>query len=175
MLVSAIVAMDKNKVIGVNNGIPWYLPADFRYFKRKTMEHHIVMGRKCFDSIGKPLPKRTNIILTRNPYFLATGCLVYHSLEEALGFAHDNDEQECFIIGGTEIYKLAWQYLDRLYITQVDTEVTYTKEDEVVYFPQLEEGQWKEVSSDPRQSDEKNEFDYTYKVYERIPNKNEIA
>ena len=171
MLVSAIVAMDKNKVIGVNNGIPWYLPADFRYFKRKTMEHHIVMGRKCFDSIGKPLPKRTNIILTRNPYFLATGCLVYHSLEEALTFAYDNEEEECFIIGGTEIYKLAWQYLDRLYITEVDTEVSYTEDDQVVFFPALEKDQWKEVSSDPRVADEKNEFNYTYKVYERIPDK----
>ncbi len=171
MRVSAIVAMDKNNVIGVNNGIPWYLPADFRYFKRKTIEHHIVMGRKCFDSIGKPLPKRTNIILTRNLFFIATGCLVYHYLEEALSFAHDNNEEECFIIGGTEIYKLAWPYLDKLYITEVDTEVSFTKEDHVVYFPDVEEGQWQEVSSDPRKADEKNEFNFTFKVYERIPNK----
>ena len=167
MLVSAIVAMDKNKVIGVNNGIPWYLPADFRYFKRKTMEHHIIMGRKCFDSIGKPLPKRTNIILTRNPYFIATGCLVFHSLEEALTLAYENGEEECFIIGGTEIYKLAWEYLDRLYITEVDTEVEFKKEDHVVYFPDIDNDHWTEVSKDLRESDHKNEFNYTFKVFEK--------
>jgi len=167
MLVSAIVAMDKNKVIGVNNDIPWHLPADFRYFKRKTMEHHIVMGRKCFDSIGKPLPKRTNIILTRNPFFIATGCLVFHSLEEALTLADENGEEECFIIGGTEIYKLAWEYLDRLYITEVDTEVTFKEEDHVVYFPDVNEKHWAEVSSEPREADHKNEFNFTFKVYEK--------
>jgi len=167
MLVSAIVAMDKNRVIGVNNAIPWHLPADFRYFKRKTIEHHIVMGRKCFDSIGKPLPKRTNIILTRNPYYLATGCLVFHTLEDALSVAYDNKEEECFIIGGTEIYKLAWEYLDRLYITEVDTEVEFGKEDQVVYFPEVDGTDWKEVSSTPKEADEKNKFNYTFKVYER--------
>ena len=166
MLVSAIVAMDKNKVIGVNNEIPWYLPADFRYFKRKTIDHHIIMGRKCFDSIGKPLPKRTNIILTRNPYFIATGCLVYHTLEEALGLAYDNKEEECFIIGGSEIYKLAWKYLDRLYITEVDTEVSIKEGDDVVYFPDLEVDKWQEVSSKTKEADEKNEHNYTFKVYE---------
>ncbi len=168
MLVSAIVAMDKNKVIGVNNEIPWYLPADFRYFKRKTIDHHIVMGRKCFDSIGKPLPKRTNIILTRNPYFIATDCLVYHSLEEALSLAYDNQEEECFIIGGTEIYKLAWQYLDKLYITEVDTEVAHKEEDYVVHFPELDPAEWTEVNSVPKEADEKNEFGYTFKIYERV-------
>jgi len=174
MLVSAIVAMDKNKVIGVNNKIPWHLPGDFRYFKRKTMEHHIVMGRKCFDSIGKPLPKRTNIILTRNPYFIATGCLVYHSLEEALGLAYDNKEEECFIIGGTEIYKLAWPYLDKLYITEVDTEVSISNEDAAVYFPELEENVWELTDSTEKAADEKNEFAYTFKVYERILNKEKV-
>ncbi len=167
MLVSAIVAMDKNRVIGVNNEIPWYLPADFRYFKRKTMEHHIIMGRKCFDSIGKPLPKRTNIILTRNPYFIATGCLVFHNLEEALSLADENNEEECFIIGGTEIYKLAWSYIDRLYITEVDMEVTPNQDDQVVFFPEVNPKEWKEVSSNPKEADEKNEFNYTFKVYER--------
>jgi len=168
MLVSAIVAMDKNKVIGVNNKIPWYLPSDFRYFKRKTTEHHIIMGRKCFDSIGKPLPNRTNIILTRNPYFIATSCLVYHSIEEALGFAYDNDEEECFIIGGTEIYKLAWPYLDKLYITEVDTAVATKEDDEVIYFPDFTMEEWGLISSREKPSDEKNEFAYTFKVYEKI-------
>jgi len=98
MIISAIVAVANDYTIGKNNDIPWYLPADLKYFKKVTLGHHIIMGRKCYQSIGRPLPKRTNIIITRNPYFIASNCIVKHSLEDALQLAQDNNEEEVFII-----------------------------------------------------------------------------
>ncbi len=163
MIVSAIVAVAKNNVIGKNNDIPWYLPADLKYFKAKTLNHHIIMGRKSYESIGRRLPKRTNIIVTRNPYFIATNCLIVHSVEEALELALDNGEEEAFIIGGAQIYELSIPYLDRLYITEVDLEV-----EGEVFFPELDMTEWKLVSEDPRKAEGKNEHDYVFKVYERI-------
>ena len=112
MIVSAIVAVAKNNVIGINNGIPWYLPADLKYFKKTTLNHHIIMGRKSYESIGRPLPKRTNVIVTRDPFFMASNCLVVHSVEEGLQLALDNNETEAFIIGGGEIYRLGMPFVD---------------------------------------------------------------
>jgi len=106
MIVSAIVAMANGRVIGKDNDLPWYLPADLKHFKKVTSGHHIIMGRKCFESIGKPLPNRTNIVLSRNPYYIASNCIVTHDLELALEIAFDNKEEEAFIIGGGEIYKI---------------------------------------------------------------------
>lgn len=164
MIVSAIVAIDKNRVIGKGNDIPWYLPADLKYFKRRTLHHHIIMGRKSFESIGRPLPKRTNIIITRNPFFIASNCLVVNTLEEALQIAKDNEETEAFIIGGGEIYRLGMPFLDRVYLTEVDT----TVEGGEVFFPRLHPEEWKEISSESHQPDEKNEHAYTFKILERI-------
>ena len=110
---SAILAMSKNRVIGSNNRIPWYLPNDLKLFKKTTLNHHIIMGRKTFLSIGKPLPKRTNIVLTRNPFFMASGVIVAYSLEESISIAEKNGEEEVFIIGGGEIYQMSLPYLDR--------------------------------------------------------------
>lgn len=162
MKISAIVAISKNRVIGNENDIPWYLPADLKYFKKTTLNHHIIMGRNTFQSIGKPLPKRTNIVLTRNAYFLASGCLVAHSLKQALELAFDNEEKEVFIIGGGQIYELALPYVDKVYLTEVDVEVAGD-----VLFPFLPDSIWKETSSEAHQPDEKNEYAYTFKVYER--------
>jgi len=138
MIVSAIVAMANDQVIGKDNDLPWYLPADLKHFKKVTSGHHIIMGRKCFESIGKPLPKRTNIILSRNPYYVASNCIVTHDLQLALEIAYDNKEDEAFneafIIGGGEIYKAALPQLDRLYITEVQVEV---KGENLVYFPEV--------------------------------------
>ena len=92
MIVSAIVAVGRNNVIGKDNDIPWHLPADLKYFKRRTLNHHIIMGRKSFESIGRPLPMRTNIIVTRNPFFIASNCLVAPSIEESSSIAYDNGE-----------------------------------------------------------------------------------
>ncbi len=162
MIVSAIVAISKNRVIGKDNDIPWYLPADLKYFKRTTLNHHIIMGRKTFQSIGRPLPKRTNIVLTRNPYFVASNCLVAQSVEQALEMAYDNGETEAFIIGGGQIYELAMPFLDRVYLTEVDLEVEGT-----VFFPVLDTAFWKETTSKSYEADEKNKYAYAFKVFEK--------
>lgn len=162
MIVSAIAAISRNRVIGIDNGIPWYLPADLAFFKRTTMGHFVVMGRLTFLSMGRPLPKRTNVVVTRDPFFTATGCLVAHSLEEALEMAADAAETEVFIIGGGQIYRHSLDYLDRLYLTEVDVEV-----DGEVYFPELVEDEWTLVRSESHPADEKNEYAYTFKLLER--------
>lgn len=162
MIISCIVAVAKNNVIGKDNDIPWYLPADLKYFKKRTLDHHIIMGRKCFTSIGRPLPKRTNVIITRDPFFIATNCLVTHSIAEALELAKENGEEEAFIIGGGTIYEQTKELWDRLYITEVDLEA-----DGDVFFPQIDEAKWKLVDEEKNEPDEKNEYHYTFKVLER--------
>ena len=162
MTVSAIVAVAKNNVIGVNNDIPWYLPADLKYFKRKTLDHHIIMGRKSYESIGRPLPKRTNVIVTRDPFYIASNCLVVHSVEEGLKLALDNNEEEAFIIGGGEIYRLAMPFVDRLYLTEVDLEV-----EGAVYFPEIDFSEWELISEEAHEPDEKNKMGYVFKLLER--------
>jgi dihydrofolate reductase len=163
MILSAIVATDRNGVIGKDDDIPWHLPADLKYFKRRTLNHHIIMGRKTFESIGRPLPKRTNIIVTRNPFFIASNCLVAGSLESAIELARSNGEEEAFIIGGGMIYEQSIPLIERLYLTEVDAEV----ENGEVFFPKLDPALWTEVSSESHQPDEKNPHAYTFKVLER--------
>ena len=162
MIISTIVASARNNVIGKDNDIPWYLPADLKYFKKQTLGHHILMGRKCFESIGKPLPKRTNIILTRNPYFIASNCLVVHTLEEAIDIASANDEEELFIIGGGQVYEMTMHLWDRIYMTDVDL---YVEGD--VYFPAIDIRDWELKSQEDCAPDEKNEYAYSFKIYER--------
>lgn len=162
MRISAIVAMANNRVIGRNNDIPWYLPADLKYFKKVTLGHHIIMGRKCYESIGNPLPKRTNIVITRNLFYVSSGCLVTHSLEDALQIAKNNGEEEAFIIGGAQIYDLAMPYVERLYLTEVNLEVEGD-----VLFSELDMEQWNLLSEEAHTADEKNPYDYVFKVLER--------
>jgi len=162
MIISAIVATAKNNVIGKNNDIPWYLPADLKYFKKITLNHHIIMGRNCYESIGRPLPKRTNVIVTRNLYYTASNCLIVHSIEEGLEIAKNNGVEEVFIIGGAQIYEQSVAYWDRLYLTEVDLEVEGD-----VFFPEIDLSNWKTISADPHQAAGKNEFDYTFKILER--------
>ena len=162
MIISAIVAMAKNRVIGRDNEIPWYLPEDFKWFKKNTLGHCIIMGRKCFESIGRPLPKRTNIIISRDMFYIASGCIVAHSLEEALEIARRESETEAFIIGGGEIYRQSMHLLDKLYITDVDLEV-----DGDVFFPEFNESEWETVFVESHSKDEKNEHNYHFRVLER--------
>lgn len=162
MRISCIVAVAENNVIGKDNDIPWYLPADLKYFKRTTLDHHILMGRNCYQSIGKPLPKRTNVILTRDPFYIASSCLVAHSIEEGLLMAKENGEEECFIIGGGEIYKQSIAFWDRIYLTKVDLKVEGD-----IYFPDLDMDEWSLVSEEAHSKDEKNEYDYRFLVYDR--------
>lgn len=162
MIISAIVAVAKNRVIGKDNDIPWYLPADLKYFKRKTLDHHILMGRKCYESIGRPLPKRVNVVITRNPFFIASNCLVVHSVDEGLKLAQENGAEEVFIIGGAQIYELSYPFWDRLYLTEVDIEPEGD-----VFFQELEMEDWTLVSEEAHQAEGKNEHNYTFKVLER--------
>lgn len=164
MLVSAILAAARNRVIGdENNQIPWHLSSDLKYFKRTTLGHHVIMGRKTFESMGRPLPKRTNIVITRDPYYAVSGCLVARSLPEALSLAYDNGETEAFIIGGGQIYALSIPLLDRLYLTEVEAEPEGT-----VFFPEINFQEWQLLSSKSHPADEKNDHAYTFKVFERI-------
>lgn len=143
--------------------IPWYLPADLKYFKKNTLNHHVIMGRKTFESIGKPLPNRTNVVITRDLYFVANGCLVAHSLEEALELAKRNAEEEAFIIGGAEIYSLSLPYLDKLYLTEVLAEFEGDK-----FFPEINFAEWKEVKSEHYAPDAKNLYPYVFRILEKV-------
>lgn len=162
MLVSAIAAVGHNGVIGHNNQIPWYLPADLKYFKRTTLNHFVIMGRRSFESIGRPLPNRTNVVITRDPFFIASGCLVVQSVEQALELAWDAEETEAFIIGGGEIYRQSLPFWDRIYLTEVDIAVPGD-----TFFPDPDWEEWNLVSEEPHIPDEKNEFAWTFKVFER--------
>ena len=163
MIVSAIVATARNNVIGKDNQIPWYLPADLAYFKRTTLDHHVLMGRNSFRSIGRPLPKRTNIVITRDPFFKADGVQVAHSVEEALGMAYDNGETEAFIIGGGQIYRDSMDLWDKVYLTEVDMEVEGD-----VFFPVLDPAEWRETWRETHVPDAKNEWTYTFRILERV-------
>lgn len=155
--ISAIFAMSENRVIGKENKIPWYLPADFKHFKTITLGHPIIMGRKTFESIGKPLANRTNIIITRDKNYKADGCTIVNSLEDALMLATSIDQEEVFIIGGAEIYKQAMDNLDCVYLTIVHANI-----DGDTFLPELPSGEWKEIEKEVHRRDEKNMYDYSF-------------
>jgi dihydrofolate reductase len=160
MKISAIAAMGENRAIGFRGKIPWHLSADFKRFKELTVGHPIIMGRKTFESIGKPLPGRVNVVITTDRAYVAEGCIVVHSLDEALAAAHDADE--VFIIGGAQIYELALPKVQTLYLTKVHG--TFEGD---AFFPELNESEWRLVSSEDHPKDEKNDADFTWLVYER--------
>ena len=162
MIVSLIVATDRKGGIGIDARLPWHLPADLKRFRELTMGHHLIVGRKTFDSIGKALPGRQMIIVTRDRSFQAKDCLVAHSVEEALQLARGRGEDEVFVGGGGEIYAQSLTFADRIYLTIVEAEV---KAD--AFFPQLRDGEWIERMSESHQVDEKNAFPFTFKVLER--------
>lgn len=163
MIVSAIFAVSENNVIGKGNDLPWRMPADLKHFKNITMGHPVIMGRKSFDSIGRPLPGRHNIVVTRDRNFRAEGVSVVHSLREAVEIAGADRPEEVFIIGGAQIYKKAFPYCDRLYMTRIHTE---TEGD--VFLPEVDFSAWKLISEEKHLPDEKNIHDYTFRIYERI-------
>ena len=163
MQITAIAAMSQNRVIGSDNEIPWYLQEDFKFFKKTTLNHHIIMGRKTFESIGKPLPKRTNIVITRNPFFIASNVITANSLENALAIAAENGETEVFIIGGGTIYQQSLPMLDKIYLTEVATEVTGD-----TFFPELSLEEWQSSIILSHSKDAKNDHDFTIKLYEKL-------
>ncbi|CAK6475097.1 dihydrofolate reductase [Peribacillus castrilensis] len=160
-MISLIVAMDQNRVIGKNNKLPWHLPADLQYFKKVTMGHPIVMGRKTFESIGRVLPGRENVIVTRNQEFKAEGCVVLHDIAQIKMFA-DNHEEEVFVIGGAEIFKEILPFTDRLYITEIHE--TFEGD---TFFPEIDENEWDEISSKPGSIDEKNRFAHDFIILQK--------
>jgi len=158
-VLSIIVAADRNNVIGKDNALIWHLPNDLRYFKEKTTGHAIIMGRRTFDSVGKPLPNRRNIIITRNADFKVDGCEVVTSLEAALSLV--NPDEENFIVGGEEIYRQALPLTDRVYLTRIDHEFEGDR-----HFPELGPD-WKLIEETEGIVDEKNPFAHTFLVFDR--------
>jgi dihydrofolate reductase len=162
LIISLLVAADEDGGIGVDNRLPWRLSSDLKKFKELTMGHHMIMGRKTYDSIGRPLPGRTSIVITRNPDFQAEGVLAAHSLAEALEMAQEAGEDEAFVIGGGEIFFQALTVAHRIYLTRVHVMV---KAD--VFFPVLDLEDWEEKHAEFRAPDEKNEFPFTFYILER--------
>jgi dihydrofolate reductase len=161
-MISAIVAVAKNAVIGKEDGLPWYLPAELARFKQVTMGHPIIMGRKTHESIGRALPGRTNIVLTRSRDFSAEGCVVVQSLKQAIEEAKKAEgADEIFIIGGESIYMEAMPLLDRIYLTKVDAKVDGDK------FFRFDEKDWKQVSSEKHEKDDKNQYNFEFLLLER--------
>ncbi len=159
-MISIIWAMGKNNALGCKNRMPWYLPADFAYFKKVTLGKPVIMGRKTYESIGKPLPGRKNIIITRDMDFRPEGCIAVNSIDGAKAYAA---EGEAFIIGGAEIYRAFLPLAHKLYITEIDQAFEAD-----TYFPEINYSQWKLVSSRQGPRDEKNPYDYKFLVYERV-------
>jgi len=161
-VVSLIVAMSSNRVIGRDGDLPWHLPADLRHFKKTTMGHHLIIGRATWDEVGKPLPGRTMVVVTRNRGFSADGVLIAHSVEEALALVRDDNEP--FIGGGAEIYRqaLVADVVERLYITRVHAHV-----DGDTFFPPIDLDQWLLADRVDHPADEKNEHSYTFERYDR--------
>lgn len=159
-MISMIVATGKERVIGQDNQMPWHLPADLAYFKKVTGGQTIVMGRKTFESIGRALPNRRNIVLTTSPSFQAEGCEVVHSISDILTIG--KNEKELFIIGGSKLYEEMMPYADRLYITHIHHSFEGDR-----YFPHYDEDEWTIVSCEKGHSDEKNPYNYEFVVYDR--------
>ena len=161
MLLSIIVAMDRQGTIGRENGLPWRLSADLKHVKAITMGKPIIMGRKTHESIGKPLPGRENIIISRNSDYKSEGCMVFTDIEDALEYCHYHDE--VIIMGGAELYQQTLSRATRIYLTEVHAEVQGD-----AYFPRYKPDQWREVNRVDYYKDEKNEFDYSFVVLDRI-------
>lgn len=163
--ISLIAALAENRCIGIDNKLPWYLPEDLKYFKAATTGKPIIMGRTTFDSLGKPLPNRTNIVITRNAEFAHEGVKVAHSLEEALkiseAVAHIQGGDEVVVIGGAQIYALALPLADRLYLTEVHKSVEGD-----AFFPEFDKAQWSEVER-RRFHYEPAALDYSFVIYQR--------
>jgi dihydrofolate reductase len=158
--VSLIVAMAKNRVIGANNTLPWHLPADLKHFKALTMGHHIVMGRKTYESIGKPLPGRTSVVVTRNANYSVPGVVVVNSLAAAISAC--GDDEEIFEIGGAELSRLAITLADRISLTEIDADISGD-----AHFTELDCKFWQETGRVSHAPDEKNLYHYHFVVYDR--------
>ncbi len=161
-MISILVAMDKDGLIGKDNDLPWRLPNDLKYFKQLTTNHTILMGRKTYESIGRPLPNRINVVLTRNKDFQPEGCQVVHSIEEVQKLFKEESNDELFVIGGSDIFKLLLPYTDRLYITKIDERFEGD-----TFFPEIDFDSWNLVSKEQGEKDENNPYDYYFCIYDK--------
>ena len=159
MIVSIVVAISENNAIGKNNQLLWYLPADLKHFKNITTGHTVIMGRKTYESVGKPLPNRRNIIITRQDITIE-GCEVVKSIEDALALCAD--EEEVFIVGGADIYRQSMHLTNRIYLT-----VVHQKFDADSFFPEIHYDEWLETEQEDHEPDEKNKLPYSFITLER--------
>ena len=167
MTVSIIAILAANDVIGRDNDLPWHMPADLKRFKTLTMGHHLIMGRKTFDSIRRPLPGRINVVVTRNVDFSPDGVAVARSVDEAISKAEAAGDEEIFIAGGAEIFAQTLHRADRMYLTRLHAEIEGD-----TYFPEFDDvNEWKLVDAEHFEPDEKNAWPYSFLTYERGPDR----
>lgn len=165
MIISLIAAFTENRVIGKNNDLPWHLPDDMKHFMQTTSGHHVIMGRKNYESLPKkfrPLPNRTNIVVTRQADYDAAGCIVVNSIPQAIDIAIENREQEVFIIGGAEIYTQSLAMANRLYLTEIKTSLEGD-----AFFPSFDAQTWHEVSRKHHPMDDKHIYAFDFVIYEK--------
>jgi dihydrofolate reductase len=161
-MLSHIVAASENNIIGTDNGLPWKLSGDFRYFKNKTWGMPVIMGRNTFESMEKDLPGRINIVVTKKTNWHPENVFIVHNISDAIDKAKESDVKEIFIIGGGKIFKETINIVDRIYLTRVHAQV----EGDTSY-PEIDTSVWKIVSAEDHPADEKNNFSYTFEVWER--------
>ena len=157
---SIIVALASNRAIGINNTLPWRIPADLQHFKKLTMGHHMIMGRKTFESIGKPLPGRTTVVVSRDRNLKIDGCIVAHSLPEAI--ASCASDPQIFIVGGADIYAQALGLADTLYLTEIQQEIAGD-----AWFPEFDRSEWQEVSREKHRQETPQPLEYHFATYRR--------
>jgi dihydrofolate reductase len=163
MIISLVVAAATNNAIGKEGKLPWNLPNDLKHFKNVTWGMPVIMGRKTFDSLGKPLAGRKNIVITRQPNWSAEGVVTVKSNDDALFLVKETDTKEAMVIGGGEIFKAVFDKANRIYLTRVDAEPEAD-----AYFPVISPNQWKLVSQKDYEADEKNAYNYSFQTWERI-------
>jgi len=160
-MITIIAAIAKNNALGKDNKLIWHIPADLKRFKKVTANHHVIMGRKTYESLGKPLPNRTNIIITRNANFKAEGCVVVNSLQDAIEAA--KEDKSPYILGGAEIYKQAILIADKLDLTFV-----HHNFEADAFFPEIDKTIWKETLREDFKANDKNKYDYSFVTFERL-------
>lgn len=163
MTISLVVAASENNAIGKNNQLIWHLPNDLKFFKNTTWGFPVIMGRKSFESVNKPLPGRTNIVITTNPDWKAETVIVVNNLKDAIQKAAETNSKQIFIIGGGEIYKQSMDIADSIYITRVHADVEGD-----TFFPVIDESKWKLTSNQDFEADEKHAYSYSFQIWEKI-------
>ncbi|MDL4839725.1 dihydrofolate reductase [Aquibacillus rhizosphaerae] len=161
-MISLLYAMDRNRVIGHNNTLPWRLPSDLKFFKNLTTSNIVIMGRKTFDSMNGPLPNRTNVVITRDTSYEQQDCQVIHSIDTVIEWSKENPKVEYFVIGGGNIFEQILPYADRMYMTLIDEDFPGD-----TYFPDFDEQEWETTKKEKGIKDEKNIYDYYFIQYNR--------